>query len=129
MDIEDDDNEMYDDIVCLRQITRRTNWRHRSTSLSQQDVALAATINSSIAFYITFIYILLFQLNSLNNAVSLNRNRQSALYGRLLHALRYYQGLFRFCCYEIDFLIKEEAVLLYLREDQIAPVVTEPPRN
>jgi len=129
MDIEDDDDDIYDDIVRLRQTTRRTNWRHRATSLSQRDVALATTINSSIAFYITFTYILLFRLNSLNNAIAVNNNRQSALYGRLLYALRYYQCLFRFCCYEIDFLIEEEADLLYLREHQIAPIVTEPPRN
>ena len=57
MDIEDDDDDIYDDIVRLRQTTRRTNWRHRATSLSQRDVALAVTINSSLTFYIIFIYI------------------------------------------------------------------------
>ena len=60
MDIEDDDDDIYDDIVRLRQTTRRTNWRHRSTSLSQRDVAEAVTINSSLTFYITFIYISFF---------------------------------------------------------------------
>ena len=48
MDIDDDDDDIYDDIIRHRETTRRTNWRHRSTSLSQRDVALAATIKKTL---------------------------------------------------------------------------------
>jgi hypothetical protein len=129
MDIEDDDDDIYDDIIRLRAVTRRTNWRHRSTSLSQRDVALAATIHASLSSTITLMYIVICQLNFLYNAILLNNDRQSAIFGRLLRALQHYQCLFRFCCHEIDFLIEEEADVLYLHQDQIIPVITEPPRN
>jgi hypothetical protein len=74
-------------------------------------------------------YIAICQLNFLYNAILLNNNHQSAIFGRLLRALQHYQCIFWFCCHEIDFLIEEEAALLYLWQDQIVPVVTEPPRN
>ncbi len=114
MDIDDDDDDIYDDIIRCRETTRRTNWRHRSTSLSQRDVALAATIQSSLTFYITSMYVLLLHLNSLNNAILVNNNRRSFLFCRLLRTLQHYQCIFRFCCHEIDFLSEEQSNLLYL---------------
>ncbi len=40
-------DDFYDEIIRRRDIARRTNWRHCSTALSQREVALAATIQSS----------------------------------------------------------------------------------
>jgi len=56
-DIPDDlvDN-FYDDIIRRRTIARRTNWRLRFTSLSQREVALAASIAlSSLSDYVQLI--------------------------------------------------------------------------
>jgi hypothetical protein len=71
-------------------------------------------------------YVLLVQLNSINNDVLLYNNQQPTIYGRMLHALQRNQCLFQFCCYEIDFLIEEDADLMSLQQEQIAPLVTEP---
>ena len=56
-DIPDDlvDN-FYDDIIRCRTIARRANWRLRFTSLSQREVALAASIAlSSLSDYVQLI--------------------------------------------------------------------------
>jgi hypothetical protein len=55
-DIPDDlvDN-VYDDIIRCRTIARRTKWRLRFTFLSQREVALAASIASSLSDYIQLI--------------------------------------------------------------------------
>ena len=55
-DIPDDlvDN-FYDDIIRHRTIARRTNWRLRFTSLSQREVALNASIASSLSDYVRFV--------------------------------------------------------------------------
>ena len=53
--LKEDDNladDFYDQIVRHRNIAMRTNRRHCSTALSQREVALAATIQSSTSFFI-----------------------------------------------------------------------------
>jgi molybdopterin biosynthesis enzyme len=58
-----DDNEevvdlhdhFYDQIICRRNIARRTNWRHRANALSQHEVALAAGIQLSANDCVTVI--------------------------------------------------------------------------
>ena len=130
---EDDDEEIeeiYDEIVRRRNIARRTNWRWRSTSLTQRDVAVAAYIHSSISFYYTFMYLILFQINFFRQMILLrNNNQQSPFYHHLLKAYKYHRCLFTFCCYEVDTLIDEEMALLYLRRSQLFPLVNLPPRN
>ncbi len=129
MDYDDDDDQFYDEIIHHRDITRRTNWQLHSTSLSQHDVAVAASIQSSLSFYITFMYLVIFHLNQLYNFILCNNDHQSFLFGRLLCALKYYQCLFRFCCYAVDQLLEDEENLCYLRCHQLTLLITGPPRN
>jgi hypothetical protein len=129
MNYDDDDDDFYNEIIRLRHITRRTNWRLRSTSLSQRDVALLASIQSSLSFYLTFMYMVLFHLNHVYQSILHNNDRQSFIFGRLLRALKNYQCLFTFCCHEIDILLEDEADLSFLRRHQLPPLTTGPPRN
>jgi len=48
MEYEDEDDEFFNEIIHCRAVTRRTNWRLWSTSLSQHDVAVASSIESSL---------------------------------------------------------------------------------
>jgi hypothetical protein len=69
---EDDENlidDFYDAIVKRRDIARRTNWRHRSTALSQREVALAATIQSSANFFITLVFAIMITMNQVITAI------------------------------------------------------------
>jgi hypothetical protein len=70
-DIDPDDfvDNYYDEIIRCRTITRRTNWRMRFTSLSQRELALAATIQSSMFDYIQFIRVMIIIINQLMTAV------------------------------------------------------------
>jgi hypothetical protein len=132
-DDNDEDNDVeqiYDEIVRRRNIARRTNWRWRSTSLTQRDVAVASLIQSEIAFYYTLLYLVIFQINYFHQMLLLHdNNRQSPLFTRLLEAFKYYRCLFTFCCYEVDTLVAEEMELLYLRRSQLFPLVNQPARN
>ncbi len=77
----------------------------------------------------TFMYLVLFHLNQLYNAILHNNDHQSFIFGRLLGALKYYQCLFSFCCHEVDLLLEHEANLLFLHRNQVPPLTTAPPRN
>jgi hypothetical protein len=128
--LEDEEaDEMMNEIVRRRDIARRTNWRCRSTALSQRDVAVAATIHSSISFYVTLLYLVLYQMNSIQQIILHNNNRRSNFFRRLQRALKYYKCLFQFCSYKIDVLVDEETDLLFLRRYQLFPLVHSPPRN
>jgi hypothetical protein len=78
---EDDESEVeqiYDEIACHPNIARRTNWRWRSTALTQRDVAVASIIHSSIAFYYTLMYLVVFQINYFHQMLlQHDYNRQS----------------------------------------------------
>jgi hypothetical protein len=129
MDYDNVDDEFYNEIIHRRVITRRTNWRLQSTLLSQRDIAVPTTIHSSLSFYITLMYLVFFQLNQLYNIILRNNARQSILFGRLLHALKYYQWLFCFCCYKVDQLLEYEDNLCYLCHHQLTHSIAAPPRH
>jgi hypothetical protein len=76
----DDDDECYNQIIHCRD-TRRTNWHLQSTALSQRDVATVASIQSSLSFYMTFMYVVLFHLNQVYNTMLHNNDYQSYIYG------------------------------------------------
>ncbi len=86
---DEEEDEMMDAIVRRRDIARRTNWRWRSTALSQRDVAIATSINSSLSFYFTLLYLASFQVNFFYQIIQRNNNRQSTIYRRMQRALKY----------------------------------------
>jgi hypothetical protein len=92
MDIEEDaeQDEILNEIVCRRNIGRRTNWCLQSTVLTQRDVVIAASISSSISIYIILLYLVMFQINVINQMIMWSNNRQSPFFGRLLRAYKYY---------------------------------------
>ncbi len=127
--VDEEEDEMMDAIVRRRDIARWTNWRWRSTALSQRNVATVAFIHSSLSFYFTILYIALFQINYFHRIILCNNNQQSSFCRRMQRALKYYKCIFLFCSYEIDILIEEETNLLLLRRSQLLPLVNAPPRN
>jgi hypothetical protein len=70
---EDLRDHYYDHIVRQRTIPRRTNWRHHANALSQCEVALATSIQSSANEYVSFIFILLFFIQQMMMAISAAR--------------------------------------------------------
>jgi len=84
MDEDDDnnfineDNFIYDEIVRRRQTARRTNWRFRATALTQRDVALAASIQASLSFCYSLMYLVIFQLYLLNQWIQLHNNEPNS---------------------------------------------------
>jgi hypothetical protein len=68
---EDDDlvNDFYDQIIRRRSIARRTNWRHHSTALSQREVALAATIQSSTNFFIMLAFAIMITMTQITSTI------------------------------------------------------------
>ncbi len=126
---DEEEDEILNAIVRCRDIARRTNWRWWSTALSQRDIVVASSLRSSISFYITIIYMILFQLNSINQIILCNNNPGSAFFGRLLRALKYNKCLMMLCAYELDLLIQDENNLLFLRRNELFPLINAPPRN
>ncbi len=88
----DEHEEFLNEIVRRRNIARRTNWRLRSTALTQRDVAIATSIRSSISLYITLLFLVSYQIYLLNQMINQNNNRQSHFFGRLLKVFKYYKG-------------------------------------
>jgi hypothetical protein len=131
MDLQEDNDveEMFNEIVRRRNIARRTNWCLRSTALTQRDVAIAACIHSSISLYITLFYLVLYQINITNQIIMRYNNHRSPFFRRLQRALKYYKCLYLFCSYEVDLLVEEETNLLFLRRNDLFPLVNAPPRN
>jgi hypothetical protein len=135
--VEEDDEDLvdnfYDAIVRRRDIARRTNWRHRSTALSQREVALAATIQSSTNFYITLVFAILITMNQVITAIIYARRRfagqDSPHSVRLLRVMVYYQCLLTFCFHELDVLVEQDNSLLNLRYGQLYPLEQLPPKN
>jgi hypothetical protein len=125
----EEEDEILNAIVRRRDIARRTNWRWWSTALSQRDIVVASSLRSSISFYITILYMILFQLNSINQIILRNNNPGSAFFGRLLRALKYNKCLMMLCVYEVDLLIQDETNLLFLRRNELFPLINAPPRN
>jgi hypothetical protein len=68
-DDEDMVDDFYDQIIRRRDISRRTNWRHYSTTLSQCDFALAATIQSSTSFFVTLAFAIMITMNQIITAI------------------------------------------------------------
>jgi hypothetical protein len=132
---EDDDlvDDFYNQIVRRRNIARRTNLRHHSFSLSQREVALAATIQSSTSFFITLAFAIMITMNQITTAIIFSRRRlggpDSPYTGRLLRVLIYYQCLLTFCFHEIDALVQEDDALLNIRYGQLFPLENSPPKN
>ncbi len=133
-DIDPDDfvDNYYDEIIRRRTITRRTNWRMRYTSLSQREVALATSIESSMADYLQFIMVMIVTINQLMTVIYMMRRRQldrnNHRYKRILHLYVYYSCLTMFCFYELDALLEQDDNLMNIRRWQWAHVET-PPRN
>jgi hypothetical protein len=100
-DIPDDlaDN-FYDDIIRCCTIARRTNWRLRFTSLSQREVALAASIASSLSDYVQLINAVIVLSQQLFTTIYMMRQRQdwnNVRYKRSLHLYIYYNCMMLFC--------------------------------
>jgi hypothetical protein len=83
MDNGDNDNipddlvdNFYDDIIRCRTIARRTNWRLRFTSLNQREVALAASIASSLSDYVQLINAVIILSQQLFTTIYMMRQRQ-----------------------------------------------------
>jgi len=136
MDEDDDnnfineDNFIYDEIVRRRQTACRTNWRFRATALTQRDVALAASIQASLSFCYSLMYLVIFQLYLLNQWIQLHNNEPNTpLFHRILKGIWFYHGLFTFCCYKVDALIDEETSIIYIRQHQLFPIEDTPVRN
>jgi hypothetical protein len=74
-DVDDDDfvDDYYDEIIRHRAIARRTNWWMLFTSLSQREVALAATIESSMSEYLQILVALMITTNQLVTAIHMFR--------------------------------------------------------
>jgi hypothetical protein len=94
-DIPDDlvDN-FYDDIIRRRTIARRTNWRLRFTSLNQREVALAASIASSLSENAVIVL-----SQQLFTTIYMMRQRQgwnNVRYKRSLHLYIYYNCMMLF---------------------------------
>ncbi len=68
------DDFIYNEIVHRRCIAWRTNYRLRATALKQRDVALAASIQVSVSFCYTLMYLVLFQLLLCNWWIQLHSN-------------------------------------------------------
>ncbi len=84
MDNDDDDDDVdpdnfvdayYDEIIRHRAIARRTNWRMCFKSLSQREIALATSINSSISNYVKFLVALIIITNQLLTVIYMMRRR------------------------------------------------------
>jgi hypothetical protein len=105
----------------------------RFTSLSQREVALAATINSSIIDYGQFIIPLIITTNQIMSAVYLMRRRHFAhndlRYKRSLYLFLYYNCLMIFCFYQLDSLLDQDDRLMNIRRRQWVPLAEMPPRN
>ncbi len=113
-DIDRDDfiDNYYDEIIRHRTIARRTNWRMHFTSLIQREVALAATIQSSIFDYIQIIMVMIVTINQLMVGIYFMRmhhlDQNNLHYKMLLHLYIYYSCLTMFCFYELDALLEQE---------------------
>jgi hypothetical protein len=132
---EDDDmvDKFYDQIIRRRDIARRTNQRHHSTALSQREVALAATIQSTASFYVMFAFAIMITRNQVIMAIIFCRRRfvgqDSPHTTRLLRVLMYYQCLVTFYFHELDVLVEQDDALLNLHYDQLYPLDQLPPKN
>jgi hypothetical protein len=126
-------DDFYDEIVRRRDIARRTNWRHRSMALSQREVALAATLQSSAAFFIVLAFAVMITMNQVTSAIIFARQSlggpDSPHTIRLFRVLIYYQCLLTFCFHELDVLIEQDDDLLNLRYGQLYPLEQLPPKN
>jgi hypothetical protein len=132
-DIPDDlvDN-FHDDIIRRRTIARRTNWRLRFTSLSQREVALAASIASSLSDYVQLINAVIVLSQQLFTTIYMMRQHQdwnNVRYKRSLHLYIYYNCMMLFCFFQLDSLVAEEDELLNVRHGEWIPLVETPPRN
>jgi hypothetical protein len=113
-DIDPDDfiENYYDEIIRHRTIARRTNWRMLFTSLIQREVALAATIQSSMFDYIQFIMVMIVTINQLMTGIYVMRmhhlDQNNLHYKMLLHLYIYFSCLTMFCFYELDALLEQE---------------------
>jgi hypothetical protein len=113
MNVDDDEEEadlhyhFYDQIICRRNIARRTNWWHRANALSQREVALAAGIQLSANDCVTVIFMILFfarQLMMMINATcsAFLGGPESPMIHRLLQVLVYYNCLLTVCFHKLD---------------------------
>jgi hypothetical protein len=90
-DIDPDDfvDNYYDEIIRHQTIARRTNWRMRFTSLSQGEVALAATIESFMFDYIPYIMVMILTINQLMMGIYVMRrcrlDQNNLHYNKVLH--------------------------------------------
>jgi predicted RNase H-related nuclease YkuK (DUF458 family) len=120
-DVDPDDfvDNYYDEIIRRRTIARRTNWRMRFTSLSQREVALATSIDSSVIDYTQFIMVMILTINQLMTAIYIMRRRQMDQNNnrskKILHLYVYYSCLTTFCFYELDTLLEQDDHLMNLR--------------
>jgi hypothetical protein len=117
-DIDPDDftDNYYNEIIRRQSIARRMNWRMRFTSLSQREVALAATIQSSMFDYIQFIMVMIAIINQLMTGIYAMRRHllgcNDVGYKRLLRLYIYYSCLTMFCFYELDALLEQDDHLM-----------------
>ena len=140
MNVDDDEevddlhDHFYDQIIRRRNITRRTNWRHRANALSQREVALAAGIQLSANDCVTMIFMILFFARQLMMMINATRRAflgepDSPMIRRLLRALVYYNCLLTVCFHELDLLIERDDLLCNIHGDQEIPIFNLPPRN
>jgi len=133
-DIDPDDfiDNYYDEIIRRHTIARRTNWRMRFTSLSQREVALAATIESSMTDYLQFIMVMIVIVNQLMMGIHAMRrhhlDQNNPRYRSFLRLHIYYSCLTMFCFYELDALFEQDDHLMNIRRRQWVHIES-PPRN
>ncbi len=129
-DFINEDNFIYDEIRHRRQIAHRTNWHFRAAALTQRDVALVASIQASLSFCYSLMYLVISQLHLLNQWIQLHNNEPNTpLFRHILKGIWFYHGLFTFCCYKVDALIDEETSILYIWQHQLFPIEDKPVRN
>jgi hypothetical protein len=74
-EVDDEDiNLFFSDINFHHTIARRTNWRYHFTSLSQREVALAATFQNSIVTFMHLLATILMLINQLHMTICINQH-------------------------------------------------------
>jgi hypothetical protein len=87
-DFINEDNFIYDEIRHRRQIAHRTNWHFRAAALTQRDVALVASIQASLSFCYSLMYLVISQLHLLNQWIQLHNNEPNTpLFRRILKGI------------------------------------------
>ena len=117
------DNFYYDIIRC-HTIARRTNWRLRFTSLSQREVALAASIASSLLDYVRLVNLVIVLSQQLFTTIYMMRQhheKSNLRYKRSLHLYIHYNCMMLIFFFQLDSLVAQEDELLNIHHGEWIP--------